>query len=771
MVLGMNGPAPKLALNWHPREREAQLLAELLRGSRLTILFGAAGSGKSALLRSGVLPLLHRRASDRNVVRGEPSQVIPFPDRRQQDSWERRAEVAVLFDAWGEAAPLASLHAKLVAALPVVGLAMAPPFDSLRENLRAWSDELGVSFLIVLDRFERCLTAPTDNTDAAQFVEELVQAVNEPSLQANFLIAVRDDAEPMLERLRACIPSLGDACLRLPALPQAAAPDLPARRLPGPQPPLDDRASQTPASNAAPDLRPVGLPVAGLRPAGLRPAGLRPTAQGPSGPVAPAIESNPPADRLTAPVSPAAAQLAGAKQWLAGAKPWLAVSAGCAVLLAFGALWWGPQTGVEPSPSNTAVAVNAPAAAATADWSSAESPRSGLPSAEARSDGPAVARGDGSSSATAVRAQALPADGPATGASADALPVDAAPAGAAPAGSTPTDAPSGMAPASAKLPALAALPGTPSVELVVDVHDGTDDRIARDLARAIPPNAGYTLAVRSDVSSEPPAPAAPVLAVVRHDALQAASQTLVAARKAVDGLRIVMPLYTEEIYFIARRDSPLAFIHQIHGSRINFGAAQGRRRISATMVYERMFGTPAAANASYLEDPQALDRLIVDKSLDAMIVVAAQPAQWLSQLPAHIARSIKLLKLDPEHASTQRAVESYLPAVVRAAHHRAWLAEDTPTLAAMTFLVQFNHADQSTSERLSAFTQSLCRSLPQLRRDGHPKWREVQADLQLEVGWAYSATAQSALRSCLTSPVASQRAAGRSQSPTKGAEQ
>lgn len=746
MVLGMSGAAPKLALNWRLREREAQLLAESLRSSRLTVLFGEAGSGKSTLLRSGVLPLLHRRAGDRNVVRGESSQVIPFPDRRQQDSWERRAEVAVLFDAWAEAAPLASLHAKLGAALPVAGLAMAPPFDSLRENLRAWSDELGVGFLIVLDRFERCLAAPTGDSDAAQFIEELVQAVNEPSLQANFLIAVRDDAEPLLEHLRARIPSLGDTCLRLPALPQTAPPDLPAGPLPGLQPPLDDGARPTPASNAAPDLRPVGLPVAGLRPAGLRPAGLRLTAQGPGGSAEPAIESNPPADRPTAPVvPPAAAQSAGAKPRLAsaGAKPWIAASACCAVLLALGALWWQFDTEVKPSASGTAVAVNAPAAAASAERSSAEPPRGALPV-----NGPA--------------ADALPID---------TAPADAAPAVSAPAVSAPGDAPSDVAPIPAKLPALAASPGMPSIELVVDVHDGTDDRIARDLARAIPPDAGYTLAVRSDVSSEPPAPAAPVLAVVRHDALQAASQTLVAARKAVDGLRIVMPLYTEEIYFIARRDSPLAFVHQIHGSRVNFGPAQGRRKISATMVYERMFGTPAAANASFLEDPQALERLIGDKSLDAMIVVAAQPAQWLSQLPAHIARSIKLLKLDPDHASSQRAVESYLPAVVRAAHHRAWLAEDTPTLAAMTFLVQFNHADQSTTERLSAFTQSLCRNLPQLRRDGHPKWREVQADLQLEVGWEYSATAQSALRSCQTGPVASQRAASRSQSPTKGAEQ
>lgn len=755
MVLGMSGPAQKLDLNWRPREREAQLLAELLRSSRLTVLSGEAGSGKSTLLRSSVLPLLHRRMGDHDVARSGLSQVIPFPDRRKPDSWERRAEVAVLFDAWGDAPLLASLHTKLVAALPVTGLAMAPPFESLRENLRAWNDELGVSFLIVLDRFERCLAAPADDAGMAAFIEEFVQAVNEPSLQANFLIAVRDDAEPLLERLRGRIPSLGDACLRLPTLPQAAAPGPAVRPLPAPQPLQDDRAAQASAPTAAPGLRPVSLPITGLRP-----AGLRLSARGPGGPTAPASGPNPPAESA-APVPPPAARLAGA-------RPWLAVSASCAALLALGAVLWGPKIGADPSASKTAVAFDASAAGtATTGPSSAEPPRSGSPAAEARSAPSSAAPRDDPSFTGALRAQALRTNV----APADVSTIGMAPANVAPAASASTDARPGVPPPNTGLPALVARPGMPSVELVVDAHDGTDDRIARDLARAIPPDAGYALAVRSDVSSEPPAPAAPVLAVVRHDALQAASQTLVAARKAVDGLRIVMPLYTEEIYFIARRDSPLAFIHQVHGSRINFGSAKGRRRITATMLYERMFGTPAAENASFLEDQQALNRLTEDKSIDAMIVVAAQPSQWLSQLPPQTAGSIKLLKLDPDHASSQRAVESYLPAMVRAAQHRAWLAEDIPTLAAMTFLVQFNHADQAATERLGAFAQSLCRNLPLLRRDGHPKWREVQADLQLEVGWAYSAPAQSALRSCLTGPVASQRAAGRSQSPTKGAEQ
>ena len=55
-------------------------------------------------------------------------------------------------------------------------------------------------------------------------------------------------------------------------------------------------------------------------------------------------------------------------------------------------------------------------------------------------------------------------------------------------------------------------------------------------------------------------------------------------------LRVIMPLYNEEIYFIARADSPLNFVHEIKDAKINVGPLRSGTAMSATTIYRQMFG-------------------------------------------------------------------------------------------------------------------------------------------------------------------------------------
>jgi TRAP-type uncharacterized transport system substrate-binding protein len=184
-------------------------------------------------------------------------------------------------------------------------------------------------------------------------------------------------------------------------------------------------------------------------------------------------------------------------------------------------------------------------------------------------------------------------------------------------------------------------------------------------------------------------------------------------------------------------------------TRINVGVDGSSRALTAARLYERMFGTPLqTVNVSTLADDEALRQLVNERSIDAMIVVAGQPATWLSNLAPEHAQSIKLLKLDRAHPAGQKAIEAYLPTVVRAAHYRKWLSEDVSTLATMSFLVTAEYAEPTATERLDTFMRSLCRNIDVLRQQGHPKWREVQLGFELETGWAYSSLARNVLKDC-----------------------
>ena len=214
---------------WRSRDFEAQTLVELLRLSRLTVLYGAEGAGKTTLLKTNVLPLLRARAPDNRPPQDEkPRVVVPFPDRRVG---ERTAgvEVAVIFDRW-DSEPLPALMARILHTLRSKSMRTAAPLPFLTDGLTAWNEALGVRFFIILDGFEQYLRAPFDRVGIAEFDEEFVRAINTPRLAAHFLLSVRDDAEALLNRFRGRIIGFGDAFLRLPSFHKVTPPSLPAPR-------------------------------------------------------------------------------------------------------------------------------------------------------------------------------------------------------------------------------------------------------------------------------------------------------------------------------------------------------------------------------------------------------------------------------------------------------------------------------------------------------------------------------------------------------------
>ncbi|HEV7446766.1 MAG TPA: hypothetical protein VGO18_29630, partial [Steroidobacteraceae bacterium] len=111
-----------------PRDQEVRLLVDLVRLSRLTLLYAEAGADKSAVLRSTVLPLLRDAASG-------------------------QTEAAVLFDSWYEA-PLAALIAQMEevvgASIPLARNVAPSSPRTLSALLESWEKNFGVTFIVIL---------------------------------------------------------------------------------------------------------------------------------------------------------------------------------------------------------------------------------------------------------------------------------------------------------------------------------------------------------------------------------------------------------------------------------------------------------------------------------------------------------------------------------------------------------------------------------------------------------------------------------------------
>ncbi len=299
-------------------------------------------------------------------------------------------------------------------------------------------------------------------------------------------------------------------------------------------------------------------------------------------------------------------------------------------------------------------------------------------------------------------------------------------------------------------------------KIVTANEKGTYFAIGADLAKFVAPEAGVKLEVLATAGS-----AANVkhlrydlgvkFAIVQADVFQAfvdRAKNNKEANAIIRPLRVILPLYNTEIHYIVRADSPLNYIHDIRNARINGGVlGSGAAPITHTL-YRMMFDAPMPeANASFLENQDALVKLIGDKSVDVVVVAAGQPAPLISNMKPEAQKFIKLLKFDPAHPSSKLPLTIYSYSIVKVSSYPNLLKEDFTTISVGAFLVTYDYNLTFTVGNLIQFARSLCRNFSTLQEQGHPKWREVSLALPaLPPGWTYYPPTTKELRGCTGKP-------------------
>ena len=288
---------------------------------------------------------------------------------------------------------------------------------------------------------------------------------------------------------------------------------------------------------------------------------------------------------------------------------------------------------------------------------------------------------------------------------------------------------------------------------------GTYIIIGRDLAQFVASPAGIDLdALPSAGSAENVRrlryESGVKLALVQSDVYQAfidmSAGGNAEARDMIRPLRVIMPLYNEEIYFVVRADSDLNYIHEIRNAKMNAGQLGSGTALTSATLYRLMFGeSMSEANTTYVSNEEALVKLITDKTVDVVALVLGQPAKLLADMKQEARQHIKLLKFDPNHPASKAALKTYFPATVRASSYPNLLSEDLPGLAVKAFLVTYDFNMKGAGSNLRQFARSLCKNFPTLQEKGHPKWREVDLSLpDLGRGWFYYAPTARELRTC-----------------------
>ncbi|MDB5816806.1 MAG: TRAP-type uncharacterized transport system protein periplasmic component [Rhizobacter sp.] len=313
----------------------------------------------------------------------------------------------------------------------------------------------------------------------------------------------------------------------------------------------------------------------------------------------------------------------------------------------------------------------------------------------------------------------------------------------------PTPAPTG-------LPTPA--PGWPTLGVVAEAEDGAPSSLASSLGRSIVSAGRLNVAsVATDgwaaslaaLQVQPQ----PRVLVARYDLLQAVRRVPDAAPHP--SLQVVAPLATEPIYFVARADSKLRYIHQIQFATINIGPQGSARALTAASVYRDMFGSAMpTSRLDRLDERAAIERLIDDRSVDVVILVGGSP-QWWAERAGGAGRDgkkrLKLLELDPMQPESRRAARNFLPLTIDAGALGELPSVATSTLSVMSFIVTAAGAvsdEHSHEEAITALARGLCNPSTSLQPERGSAWRAVRPDMQLDVGWPWSAAARDVFASC-----------------------
>jgi energy-coupling factor transporter ATP-binding protein EcfA2 len=154
------------ASDFFGREREIEQVVEQLEASRFIAIVGASGSGKSSLVRAGVVPRLRRDADDRTTV----ITVVPG------------------------ASPIAALSAALAATL---GLSQADVAAALDDegglDRLVGATDPPLRLVVVVDQFEEVFTLCPDPAERERFMSTLAYAATVPDGAVSVIIACRAD--------------------------------------------------------------------------------------------------------------------------------------------------------------------------------------------------------------------------------------------------------------------------------------------------------------------------------------------------------------------------------------------------------------------------------------------------------------------------------------------------------------------------------------------------------------------------------------------------
>lgn len=213
------------------------------------------------------------------------------------------------------------------------------------------------------------------------------------------------------------------------------------------------------------------------------------------------------------------------------------------------------------------------------------------------------------------------------------------------------------------------------------------------------------------------------LGIVQSDVLAfvAKVETNPVLKKIAKKIRMVFPLYNEEIHLVGNKD--VTSFDDLQGKNIAIGKEGSGTYLTAKLLFKVSGIQPL--NMVNIGATDALRELKKGK-IDAMFYVAGYPVKLFTE---KISDSDSLHVVPIENSAI---VDFYPESKIPAATY-SWQTQAVNTVAVKSVLVSYNFRN-TQCENVGDFGVLLKENFQWLKENGHPKWKSVDLEYPLK-GW------------------------------------
>lgn len=197
-------------------------------------------------------------------------------------------------------------------------------------------------------------------------------------------------------------------------------------------------------------------------------------------------------------------------------------------------------------------------------------------------------------------------------------------------------------------------------------------------------------------------------------------------------LKMVVPLYSEEIHLLVRHDKKIRTLLDLKGKRVNVGPRGSGTQITTILIKSL---AKIKWKEKHLKTPGALSSLLKGK-IDAMFYVIGMPVPVFEKLSAKAGKIIKLISVS--HPILNKLYKN----TTIPSYTYPWQVDGVKTYQIPSILMTHASTPKAT---VAGMAKCIASKIEVFRQTKHRKWREVYPKKYAEVKWPLHPAAKTVL--------------------------